>query len=337
MGASRKCGSCCLTANYGHDKKLYCAKHKLPGMKILGKIKTCELCHKKTPSYALPGHKPTHCKGCSTTGMEMTKRAQMCEGCGLYRGHYGRQNEPARFCRECATADMCDVVHAMCQVCGVLRPSYRISGQSATHCAGCATEGMLAPVYPRCSAEGCDTVVSGRYRLCTIHDPDRKARSRVRETKVAGYLETTDLPPCTSRDKRIPGAKRDVCGAYRPDFVWLLPQHVVVLEVDELQHAGPGYTCENRRMLDIWNSYGGLPLIIIRFNPDAYKKGGVSKCTRLGRRLPLLSDLLKDCLKQPPSRLFTVHRVYYDTDKYEAIQSWAVTGMEQGLFTETLL
>ena len=316
---------------------MYCGTHKLKGMVLTSNVKKCVVCQLHKPGFAIPGQRATHCKGCSTDAMERVKKRDVCSLCGLYTPHYGDKGGKALFCRDCAAVDMVDVRHPMCKSCGILRPSYRYPGCSASHCAGCAEEGMQPPAYPRCQTEGCDIAVT-RHVFCATHDPDNGRRSRVREMTVARYLREADgLMPWTTWNKQIAGVQKDVCGIYRPDFTWILPSYVLVLEVDELQHARPGYTCEEKRMLDIWNGYGGLPVIMIRFNPDAFTKQGILRHTKLGRRMPVLIDFLKSCLQTTPVQLFTLHRMFYDSDQDKVVQSCLVTGMDEGNFTETAL
>jgi hypothetical protein len=66
----------------------------------------------------------------------------------------------------------------------------------------------------------------------------------------------------------------------RTDFLILQGGKTIFLEVDELQHMSDGYTlsCEMRRTVDIMSALlaGGneLPVVMIRYNPDAYSVDG---------------------------------------------------------------
>jgi hypothetical protein len=52
---------------------------------------------------------------------------------------------------------------------------------------------------------------------------------------------------------------------------------ITIVEVDENQHldrrSGYSDTCMEARMNELYNDYG-LPVYVVRFNPDGYTKGG---------------------------------------------------------------
>ena len=60
------------------------------------------------------------------------------------------------------------------------------------------------------------------------------------------------------------------CYKYRPDFVWDFVSHICILEVDENQHNTYQCECEQSRMINITQDFGGIPVVWIRFNPDRY-------------------------------------------------------------------
>jgi hypothetical protein len=53
-----------------------------------------------------------------------------------------------------------------------------------------------------------------------------------------------------------------------PDWTWKQPLGVVILELDEFAHGIYDGKCELFRQLQIAYGYGGLPVHIIRYNPD---------------------------------------------------------------------
>jgi hypothetical protein len=59
------------------------------------------------------------------------------------------------------------------------------------------------------------------------------------------------------------------CSKRRPDGLIKLNDYNIIIEIDENQH--PNYSCENKRLIEIFKDLGNSPLTIIRFNPDAYK------------------------------------------------------------------
>jgi hypothetical protein len=59
------------------------------------------------------------------------------------------------------------------------------------------------------------------------------------------------------------------CSKRRPDGLIKLNDYNIIIEIDENQHND--YSCENKRLMEIFKELGNSPLTIIRFNPDAYK------------------------------------------------------------------
>ena len=53
----------------------------------------------------------------------------------------------------------------------------------------------------------------------------------------------------------------------RPDFVWVLKDRLVVLEVDEHSHRFYNFECEIARITELMEQANTIPLVLIRFNP----------------------------------------------------------------------
>ena len=60
------------------------------------------------------------------------------------------------------------------------------------------------------------------------------------------------------------------CNKQRPDFVLDKPLFTILLEVDENQHKNRTFECEQSRMIQLHNDFGGTPVVFIRYNPDNY-------------------------------------------------------------------
>jgi len=67
------------------------------------------------------------------------------------------------------------------------------------------------------------------------------------------------------------------CGKERPDFCIDVLSHVVILECDENKHARELPECRQQRAWRIPDSFGGRPVVFLRFNPDRFvdKQGAV--------------------------------------------------------------
>ena len=60
------------------------------------------------------------------------------------------------------------------------------------------------------------------------------------------------------------------CSRRRPDGLIQLEDYNIIIEIDENQHKASGYSCENKRLMEIFPDLGNSPLTVIRFNPDKY-------------------------------------------------------------------
>ena len=148
------------------------------------------------------------------------------------------------------------------------------------------------------------------------HDLPRKPREKAVLDFVRAEIAAGRFPPFNSADKR---ADRELdpalYGSWRLDVLWKLASHWVVLEVDEDQHKGYDAACERRRELDIFNSARGLPVRVLRYNPDVFATGSRSARRPLAvDRLGVLRAALAAALAppQPTDALLSITRLFYD-------------------------
>jgi len=111
----------------------------------------------------------------------------------------------------------------------------------------------------------------------------------------------------------------------RPDFFIDKFSHAVGIECDENKHRG--YSCENKRMMELSQDIAHRPFVLIRLNPDAYVDKGVpvSGCWGYdGRQVLVVKDkqgwdvrmrtLLKTVehwLNNVPDKTITVVELFY--------------------------
>lgn len=266
----------------GEDPQ-FCATHKQDGMvDVLNKRCAEAGCNTK-PSYGFPGGTPVVCYTHSKEGMEnlVSKRCDK-EGC---RKHptYGYEGESAKFCKEHKLDGMVDVINDRCTEEGCMtQPSYGISGERAVYCCVHSKEGMENVVSTRCKQEGC-TTIAGKLHLkgyclrCFIYNfPDEKvARGyKVKERHVTDALKPVleELGVKAVFDKRVGGGwhSDDCCqpSLRRPDVLIDMGTHSIIVEIDENQHDN--YSCENKRIMEIFRDLGMRPMVLVRFNPDDY-------------------------------------------------------------------
>jgi hypothetical protein len=93
----------------------------------------------------------------------------------------------------------------------------------------------------------------------------------------------------------------------------------IVLEVDENQHKSYACECEVIRMVQIYQDFGGIPILFIRFNPDLYidNLGNKHDHESSDNRRKHLFDLLRGldnriALKETWDIPLSVMYVFYD-------------------------
>ena len=125
-----------------------------------------------------------------------------------------------------------------------------------------------------CKSKWCETFGNKKYDGYCLYCyanlfPDKQlVRSyKTKERAVVDYIKNTFDSCDWLCDKKM----SDGCSKRRPDMLLDLGLQVVIIEVDENQHADYDCTCENKRLMELSNDVGNRPIIFIRFNPDGYQ------------------------------------------------------------------
>ena len=109
--------------------------------------------------------------------------------------------------------------------------------------------------------------VSSAQTICSVCT-SYKTKKKQQEFNTMEYLlEQEDLKYFSQMNVKIACASK----ADRPDFLWVLPDRVVILEVDENEHKySSSATCEREREYRIADALQkeGKYVIMLRFNPD---------------------------------------------------------------------
>ena len=248
---------------------------------------------------------------------------KLCEhpGCTT-RSAFGGADKKPRWCAVHRPDDTNNVVSRRCEHpgCTILNPVFGVPGvdKRGRWCSVHRPSDAKDVANRRCEAPGCEVQTTGSHVYCASHDTERKRLTRVRENQVANFLRDAGLY-WTAWNKQL---SETACGRYRPDFLFELDTHAVVVEVDEHQHAKPGYACDNARMMDVFGSYGGVPIVFIRFNPDAFRIGGDTKRVTMKTRLKVLETQLRESLARPPARQLTIVRLFYDHATATVATTW---------------
>ena len=166
-------------------------------------------------------------------------------------------------------------IKSVCKECG--GSSVCEHGKRKSQCKECGGSSLCKNVY-------CETRARSKYdgycMPCFINNPlnaNKPAHRnyKTKEKEVASAI-TQRFPNATwILDKRI----QDGCSARRPDVLLDLGYQVLMVEVDENKHNNYDCSCEHNRLMLLSQDLGHRHMIVIRFNPDAYK-------TTQGERVP---------------------------------------------------
>ena len=273
---SPKCITCNLKIpNFNlptESKALYCFNCKKPDMVDI-KHPKCITCNLKIPNFNLPTEsKALYCFNCKKPDMVDIKSPK-CITCNLKYPIYNLATESkALYCNDCKKPDMVNVVSTKCITCNLKIPNFNLPTESkALYCFNCKKPDMVNVVSTKCITESCEQF-SQKDKYCRrcyyFHNPSKKPkRLKVKEEEVVNYLkqEFKDIEMIT--DKALIG--NGLCLKNRPDVLIHLNKHSIIVEIDEEQHKFYNPICDEARINNIQEALN-RPIIIIRFNPDAY-------------------------------------------------------------------
>ena len=254
------------------------------------------------------GRRRRSCKECGGSGIcEHGKERTKCVKC--YGGSICEHRRVRSRCKECGGGSICN--HGRhrdsCVECGGSKTcKYHIESQCFTlgspkyegYCVNCYSQ-----LFP-------DKPISRNYRT--------------KERCVADFVRDSFPDYDITFDKKVP----DGCSKKRPDIRFDFGSFVLIVEVDEHRHQG--YSCENKRIMTIMQDIGLRPMVIIRFNPDAYVNENGNKVTscwgfnKLGKsrvkpskqiewtdRLNTLNEQIENCISNGPTKDLTVIHLFY--------------------------
>ena len=152
----------------------------------------------------------------------------------------------------------------------------------------------------------------GSFQICrTCYKKETGCRTR-KELRMRNYLlENEDLKhllPWLQRLDSVIGG--NACTRYRPDALYVGTDLWIQVECDEYQHSGHNYSCEQRRISEIFEETDGKPLIVIRWNPDNTK----THKTSFNKRLESLRDTILEVSKVKPKHPIEVLYMFYERD-----------------------
>jgi hypothetical protein len=307
----KDCKSTCTSFDIPGGKGRFCAKHKLEGM-IDIKSKRCEEkdCESLNTAFDLPGGKGRFCAKHTTSDMINIKRKK-CE----YKDcptsvSYGKPGHQISHCAKHREAGMIRRPNSKCKKCKELA-IYGINWVPR-HCETHKIEEDENLVERPCSSCTLPYILN-KENKCENCDPASFATARLaKQTALMDYLDVRGLKG-SSTDTVI---DEGICGKERPDRIFDFGDKIVILECDEHQHRDRACVCEQTRMINIGQSFGGLPIYFIRWNPDDYSPENEGKDPELlPKRYKLVGDLIQDIQTEKailPSALVSAIYMYYD-------------------------
>ena len=346
---SKTCLECDNRPSYGikgTKKALYCVSHKnIDYINVVNK--TCLLCD-KLPSYGISGTKTRlYCTDHKENEHVLIGR-KTCLKCDKIPNFGTKGTKVALYCVQHKEVNHVNVKSKTCEYTNCnTKASFGLLFKTKTHCAKHKNNNEFIKNNPICEFDSCKshpcyTNENDNYPLrCETHQLEddkniieRRCSScnltcmltgnnlcndcnefinrqphKRKETIIKNVLDANKLEYDTY--DRIPS---EACNKYRPDFVFDKNTYIIILEVDENQHQSYACECEQARMINLFQDFGGLPVVFVRFNPDGYtdNNGKRHQYTK-SREIRLLHTLNSLMLYQPKDMLSVVY-LYYNED-----------------------
>ena len=286
-----KCNKCNRGASYNFpgEKPKFCKTHASEDMIYI--YKTCNKCNTRA-SYGVPDFHPDECakhrSPCTISQPNSKCRINKCNNKALYGTNMKR--------KRCETH------------------KYRTDDfYIETKCTNC---GLMYFLNKKKLCEYCDPT-SISFEIKHLYD----------QINLFKYLdERSSLlkESVISTDKTI---QKGICGKERPDRVYESNKFMLILECDEDQHKSIVRFCEEVRMKNISQMFGGMPTYFIRWNPDVFVDYlHEEKDVDINDRYICVGNLLENILTfkidLPKEGLCYVTYLYYDGWKSEEHVEW---------------
>tara|TARA_B110001452_G_scaffold225468_1_gene199440 strand:- start:198 stop:1676 length:1479 start_codon:yes stop_codon:yes gene_type:complete len=105
------------------------------------------------------------------------------------------------------------------------------------------------------------------------------------------------------------------CNRSRPDGLWASNDLVLHWELDEHQHYGKSYSCEEKRISELYDQFPGKQYIVVRVNPHAYTHPARKAKPDKKERKDLMLKVMKTCLtKKWETKIHVVYMFYSETN-----------------------
>lgn len=308
------CGKNAVFGIKGTKTRLYCKKHKEEDMVDVSGKKTCEeeKCDTR-PSYAYKGEKARFCIKHKMLDMIDVNHAVCVHKKCIDRAYYGKLFTTFTHCGKHKKANMFMKIKPKCEKC--TQPAYYALDKSnyPTRCEEHSNKKYTNLIEVPCIKCGTSYLL-GKTKTCDYclvpEKLQHKKELEIKELfdkhklKYEGYDKIVDID----------------CSLRRPDFVFDMPTFKIVVEVDENQHSSYACECEQTRMIQIHQSFGGTPVLFVRYNPDSFKmnrkKQNIDKKERHAALLRVIKSFTNvEELEKPLSVIY----LFYDDYDEEMI------------------
>ena len=105
------------------------------------------------------------------------------------------------------------------------------------------------------------------------------------------------------------------CNKSRPDGLWASNDLVLHWELDEYQHSGKNYSCEEKRISELYDQFPGKQYVVVRVNPHGYTHPARKAKPGKEERKELMLNVMKACLtKKWDTKIHVVYLCYSETN-----------------------
>jgi hypothetical protein len=174
--------------------------------------------------------------------------------------------------------------------------------------------------FPKCSSSFKTKHYLSRHQKC-IHSEEGKQRQKKSETTTYNSLIKCNLD--LKREHQI-NVSCNGGNFYRIDYVHISNGIMFFIENDEHQHDHYPVSCEIRRMINtksvLIQEGNNMPLVFIRYNPDAYHVDNqvrkIKKEDRIKRLVQLIQTISQHPINCPP---LSIYYLFYNMKNNEPI------------------
>lgn len=154
----------------------------------------------------------------------------------------------------------------------------------------------------------------GKHFICDKCYKTATGKNSRKEDQMSQYLDkSVGTEYLLGSDKAL--KTMGGCQLYRPDKLYASDDMVIIVECDENQHkySNGDYSCDEKRISDIYDEFAGKTMIVIRWNPDTYKPPEGKKLI-MKDRLMALSKTFNDLRLKQHEDPVHIYYMYYDSD-----------------------